>query len=71
MIIINSFLFNRAHRYPWPCCWVYYYRDAKMIPVAMLAADSHPGPSAGVPRLLLSKESSFLPSLLSSTFTDL
>ena len=58
----------------WPFYWVYYtYRDAKMISVALSAAGAVPEPSAGVPRLSLSKESPFLPSLLSSTwpqFTD-
>ena len=38
-----------------------------MISVAMSAA----GPSPGVPRLSLTNESPFLPSLLSSTCTDL
>ena len=38
-----------------------------MILIALSAAGAVPGPSAGIPRLSLSKESPFLLSLFSST----
>ena len=67
--IMSAFFFSLSWAHPlyfWPFYWVS-CRDAKMISMAMSAAGAVPGPSAGVPRLSLSKESPFLPSLLRST----
>ena len=65
---VNYKNFNGSFSLAQCFCVIYFIRDAKMISVAMSVAGV---PSPGVPRLSLSKESPFLPSLLSSTCTDL